>query len=83
MQTKNNRPLPVLPLSAEVTAAPSTNDAPAKGLSAALGAALGGKAGKAQFPGKRGAPHHPDAINKAPKPVGGANRTLSPRKGHR
>jgi hypothetical protein len=57
----------------------------ATGLSAALGAALGGRPGKPQFPdGKQdGAPHRAGKLDRAPKPAGGANRTMSPRKGHR
>lgn len=59
------------------------HQAPASNLSAAFGNALGGASGKPQFPAGKGAPHRPDQINKAPKPVGGANRTMSPRRGHR
>jgi hypothetical protein len=85
MHAKNNgRPLPALPLSADVTTS-AIDNAPAKGLSAALGAALGGGHSKPQFPGGKltGAPHGPDTLNRAPKPIGGANRTMSPRQGHR
>ena len=87
MHAKNmNRPAIALPLSADATK-PSQgagDKSPAKGLSAALGAALGGPGEKAQFSGRKtGAPHHPDTLSKAQKPVGGANRTQSPRKGHR
>jgi hypothetical protein len=57
----------------------------AKGLSASLGAALGGWLGKPQFPGGKqdAAPQRAGRLDKAPKPAGGANRTMSPRKGHR
>lgn len=85
MHAKNNgRPLPALPLGADVAAKPEQH-APAKGLSAVLDAALGGAPGKAQFPGEKlmGAPQRPDKLNKAPKPTIGANRTMSPRTGHR
>lgn len=81
MHTKNHgRPLPALPLSADVA---GETKAPAKGLSAALDAALGAGAGKPQFPGQKASPRREDAIDKAPKPTGGANRTMSPRRGHR
>jgi hypothetical protein len=85
MHAKNDgRPLPALPLGADVAAKPEQH-APAKGLSAVLGTALGGTPGKAQFPAGKltGAPHRPDKLNKAPKPTGGANRTTGPRTGHR
>lgn len=90
MHLKNNgRPLPALPLGADLAAKPEPH-APAKGLSAVLDAALGGKPGKAQFPGgsPTGAPHRPEKLNPkrstgAPKPTVGANHTMSPRTGHR
>lgn len=60
----------------------------AQKLSSAFAAALGGDVTKKQaqlpFAANGKGPHsRADQINKAPKPAGGANRTVAPGKGHR
>lgn len=83
MQPKNDgRPAPATPPSADKA---DDGSAPATGLTAVLAAALQAKTAKRQLPGGNapGGPHGPDRLNKAPKPAGGANRTMGPRRGHR
>jgi len=61
---------------------------PANRLSAAFGAALGGKLppshiGPAGSNGQKAGRGRQDQINKAPKPAAGPKRTVNPGRGHR
>jgi hypothetical protein len=82
-------PVPRIQSDAAAIAATSLAPVPARGLSAAFDAALGGKARPSQIAesleegGRSARFARADQVNKAPKPVANAQKAQSPRKGHR